>query len=648
MSRETAIRQVHATLTPEALEALANKGLLRRAQKDLERGEVGAFAMGDTGLATTVSGHRVCLNESGPAKAACTCPAPGVCQHILAACLQLMQTPATTPASARDEWLALTDEELLAAFGLPTLRAAHELSLAYEAETDDAAIVTVRFPALNAEVLGIPGAGIGGVIVNGMSERRHAQLAAAAILLVRRAAGKDWHPPVATGGLRTVAPLNRDDALNSTATLLEEMIGVGLARLSPSVVERLDALAIWARTAELPRAALLLQRIASQAEDWLRRRPHADLGLILAEMATLYALVHAGPRFAGVGRESYIDVGALDLIGVAAWPWRTASGYEGLTLLLWDPANSAWTTWSDARPRAFQGDFNAVARFTQPGPWEGAESPAQFIRSRARLMNAKRNRWGRLSSSAQTKALITGPADLRSIAPAHDDWSVLDAQIVTTLGLRERDPRSAFQIVRPAAWERQAFDPVSQSLIWLLRDTRGHPLTLHLPYDDLTRPAIERLEKFSEDELRDNRLLGRCLRLHGRLQIEPLALIRDDQSLPLFFADAAPVAKNATAGAPPPASASTDDEIEEADPEPVVESRSAISQLTLAAISAIEWLAESGLNSRQSGARARLDDLAKQAGQLGLAKLQPLLATVPDESSLLRIRWLLAVLQRAH
>ena len=50
MSREAAIRQTHAALTLEVLEALANKGLLRRAQKDLERGEVAAFEINESGL----------------------------------------------------------------------------------------------------------------------------------------------------------------------------------------------------------------------------------------------------------------------------------------------------------------------------------------------------------------------------------------------------------------------------------------------------------------------------------------------------------------------------------------------------------------------------------------------------------------------
>src|SRR4051812_28009915 len=111
MNREAAIRATHGGVTLEVLEALANRGLLRRAQKDYERGEVGAFEMSAAGLIVTVSGQRVTLVESGPAKAACTCPAPSVCQHILAACLAVIKAVGAAPASAGSahlEWLAFT------------------------------------------------------------------------------------------------------------------------------------------------------------------------------------------------------------------------------------------------------------------------------------------------------------------------------------------------------------------------------------------------------------------------------------------------------------------------------------------------------------------------------------------------------------
>lgn len=640
MSRETTIRQTHAALTLEALEALANKGLVRRAQKDLERGEVAGFEIVEQGLDVTVSSHRVTLIEAGPAKATCTCPAPGVCQHIIAACLKLMQEPSAEPTGdAQAEWLALTDEQIIAAYGLPVLRAAHELTLANIAQIESSSVLTVRFPSLNAEVMTVPGAGLAGIIVRGLTEKKHTQLAAAAVLVVRRQAGMDWQPPASD--VSRSAPIHRDEVIKATIALLEEAIATGLARLSPSLVERFDALSISAQTAELHRLGLVLQRIATQATDWLQRRPHADLGLIFAEMATACALAHAKPQLAaGVARESYIEVGALDLIGVAAWPWRTPSGYEGLTLVFWDPTNATWNTWSDARPRAFAGGFSAVARYTQPGPWEGAESPAQLARSRFRLMQAKRNRWGRLSSSAQAKALVTGAADLSEL-PCCDEWSKIDLK--PSLGLKERDPRSAYQLLQPARWERQAFDPISQCLVWHLLDAHGHLIEMRLAFDDLSKPAIERLEAMTDADMKQTRLLCRCLQISGGIQAHPLALMRDGKVTSLHFADA----KTVPARQDIASSASEAEEVDDLALDESVSPQNPGSQFVLACISTLEWLAESGNRSRNTQVIARLEELAKQASTLGLIRLEALLRSHTSTTQTLRLRWLLAVIQRA-
>lgn len=653
MSRETAIRNTHAAVTMEALEALANKGLLRRAQKDYQRGDVGAFEMRDAGLIVNVGGQRVTLIEAGPAKAACTCPAPGVCQHILAACLALMQPSGVAPAPgspAHAEWLAFTHDELIAAFGLPAMRAAHELSLLHETSIESAATLTVRFPALNAQIIALPGAGLGGIIVHGASEKRHPQLAAAALLIVRRAAGLLWEPPALKGDKLDAAPLHREDVLRAAAGLLEEVLAAGLARLSPAIVERLDALAISAQTAEWHRLALLLQRLAAQASDWLLRRPQADLGLLFSEMATAYALARAlagnAPQLAGMSREQYVEVGSLDLIGVAAWPWRTTSGYEGLTMLMWDPANATWTTWTDARPRVFQGGFSAVSRFTQPGPWEGAVSPAQLSRSRFRLLQARRNRWGRLSASTKCKALVIGNSNVADIASkVHDDWSALASVLAraTSLGLRELDPRAAYQIVTPASWERHPFDPVQQSLTWLLRDGAGHALELRLAFDDLSRPAIQLLEKLTDDDFQGAKLLGRCVLSHCRVQIHPIALITAESIISLFLSDAPAPAQASLAAAPP----DMDDEIDEAEPVPAAVT-SHLARVIFAAISALEWLAESGQRARPAEALSRLDDLANQASQLSLPRLAALLQHTATPGDWLRIRWILSVIQRAE
>src|ERR1041384_4679072 len=117
---ETRLRRLVTALDAAALEALASKGLLRRAQKDLERGlEIHTSGETESTLRLRVGEFEVTLPESGPVSALCSCPAAGVCQHILAAVL-FLQKPASggLPEEAPEVGVAVPgvspDQELMA------------------------------------------------------------------------------------------------------------------------------------------------------------------------------------------------------------------------------------------------------------------------------------------------------------------------------------------------------------------------------------------------------------------------------------------------------------------------------------------------------------------------------------------------------
>src|SRR5512139_481936 len=74
-----------ARFDDEAYVALANRGLLRRAYKDLEKQDIAIVEETPLHLIVGFGEHRIRFDAQGPAAARCSCPAGGVCQHILAA-----------------------------------------------------------------------------------------------------------------------------------------------------------------------------------------------------------------------------------------------------------------------------------------------------------------------------------------------------------------------------------------------------------------------------------------------------------------------------------------------------------------------------------------------------------------------------------
>ena len=83
-----------------ALSTWGNPGLLRRANKAVEAGEVTLLEIGAEQGQWQNDDALVTLNAQGLTQAACNCPAAGACKHILAAVLWVQQTLQDSSAAA--------------------------------------------------------------------------------------------------------------------------------------------------------------------------------------------------------------------------------------------------------------------------------------------------------------------------------------------------------------------------------------------------------------------------------------------------------------------------------------------------------------------------------------------------------------------
>ncbi|EPL16282.1 hypothetical protein [Pseudomonas sp. CF161] len=118
MSLRPALLAQLLSFDDEAFVALANRGLLRRAYKDLESSPPRLLEEGAEHLLLECGPYQLRFDQRGPAFAQCSCPASGVCQHILAGALGLRemlaeqsppQAPGAAPEPAPDQRQALLD-----------------------------------------------------------------------------------------------------------------------------------------------------------------------------------------------------------------------------------------------------------------------------------------------------------------------------------------------------------------------------------------------------------------------------------------------------------------------------------------------------------------------------------------------------------
>jgi len=570
-----------ARFDEDAFVALANRGLFRRALKDLEK-QAGALVDDrDDGLVVAIAEQRVSFDARGPAHARCTCPASGVCQHVVAAAITLQRLGAVAPAAAdaatapgapeapadalaplRDALLALPAKALVAHAG----RAGYRWAWQFVADLDPDnplqiggsahLVLGFRRPRVSLRYMG-------GGVENLLADVELAQIEkyrVAAVLAFQLAHGRTPMPPEPSARERNAAlDLGRDHALADlpaaalresrerlrarTAQLIGECLELGLAHLSRGVCERFATLATWSQGAEYHRLALLLRRIADHVEQLLERAGGADEHLLFDELTLAYGLVAAleaaaargaAPvQLVGRARSSYASVGTLELLGLGAWAWRSGSGYQGLTLLFWSADEQRFHACTDARPEGQRG-FDPLARYKAAGPWSGLGAPAQATGRRLVLTDAQLNPAGRLSAADSVGATVLpalAPADFAAALAPQASWAALAQQRRDGQRslLAEPEPMQDWAVLRPERFGAARFDANRQVLVWPLHDAQGQTLDAELAFSEFTRHAITRVEAMNAAPPRPGTLLVARLRQSAdRLVAEPLSLVRTE------------------------------------------------------------------------------------------------------------------------
>ncbi|MFJ3054434.1 SWIM zinc finger family protein [Herbaspirillum sp. NPDC087042] len=584
----------------DALAALANRGLLRRAQKDLEKLAPAIAEDSATGLVVSVGEHRIRFDARGPAQAQCSCPASSICQHILAAMIALQRmAPAEPPAPAPQAAGPLTEDDRKD----DPKEAREEPAVANEPAPDDALAplheallqigaaemtrhggtrgyrwavqfvhdldpnagpaisgskyIVIRFAHPRVEFRYMGGA-LDNLIAD-VSLSAIEKYQVAAVLAYQRAHGIELPAPASTSMAKAgnaVLNLGKDHALPETAgeqfasrkrlresvrQLIEECVGLGLSHLSNGIHERFSTLSVWAQGVEYHRLALLIRRLADHVELLLARAGGADEHRLLDELALAYGLASALDRAAARGLEAthllgrarsrYAQGGAVELLGLGARPWRSASGYVGLSTLFWSSQDGSFFSSSDARPET-QRRFNPRERYRTAGPWTGIGAPAQLTGRRVLLTGAQFNEQGRISAGQGSSATLLpqeAAARFAAALSACDDWSSLAASraLIRRSLLLEQQPMKDWIVLRPARYGTARFEATRQTLTWPVFDHQDRQLDIELVYSDMAAHAIARIEQMRPEQLTAGTMLVAMLRNDmGRLSAEPLSLVR--------------------------------------------------------------------------------------------------------------------------
>ncbi|MEU4638668.1 hypothetical protein AB0F90_30055 [Micromonospora chalcea] len=368
-------------LTPDVLAALSNRGLVKRATKEVDGGERPALTEDADGAvrAAYPDGVTVTLPVGGGLAAGiCSCPAPGVCRHLLTVVLTYQRTHADAPAreAAPDGEAALdgeaapdtdaapgrddagsggepwrwspgdvTDEELAAAIGAPALAAAkRRLRRGYTAvvHRPDAADPVPRVELPTGTVRFLVPRQIG--YARGDADDGGESIALA--VWACRAADRE-HPDRPEAQIRVGGPatVTEHAALDAAVALAADVLLTGAAHLGSGVDGRLAAARRDLDAAGLRWPLLAVEDLAGQLEAYAARgaryRPETLADLLAELPARRRAVVNAGAtppeRVLGTHEPAETPLRRVRLTGLGARV-RSSGGEVGVDVVLAHPA----------------------------------------------------------------------------------------------------------------------------------------------------------------------------------------------------------------------------------------------------------------------------------------------------------------------
>jgi hypothetical protein len=506
---------LYAQIDDATLEAMASKGIVRRARADAIN--VRFESTGADEIVGTIEGATVRLDDKGLAKARCSCPAATTCRHKIAVVLALRTQAGEQPAAPAVEidWparLAIFDRKAVQnAVGKAGLREAIRLVALAEATTLEAGTlslkVVLRSNAEDIEVV-IPAQGDFTSVVSSLPERRRPASHAAAILAARRHFG---HETIEIDEADAVADQNEFAPDTPLLTAMRDAIcrayAHGFAVPSRALEERLMLLAVSSRAEAMPRLSSSLRRVAEGLEQRRSRNVNHDPVELLREIAFAHALLHALSqstdgerlrRLAGTVRAEYEPIGDVDLVGLGATLFETIAGAVGVTGHFVEPATGRRLTATLARGTTHDTRFEPRAAYRTQPVW--GQTLAGLSSAMFRLSGAQASSTGRLSLSQTSRAEmmqpfrpsregITGWAQDRDgpLADlAHMSWPILANHLARCFAPSlDMPPLSAQPVVLlPSRIAPVTFDDLTQRLRWPLMDQSGAWISLALDHND--------------------------------------------------------------------------------------------------------------------------------------------------------------------
>lgn len=500
------------------LTAMSNKGTYKRAVKDLDAspnvkidvGENGALAQLEDGTVVTFSGDIRSYS--------CTCGARTTCKHVIMALLAAKKTYEGKEQTHRDFTALLNMDVRSIVSEKIWAEIVFREPFQPKAILEEGAVLVISFPEENTTIRFLTDESIANAICTCKADGvcRHK---AEAVYVYQKEKGM-VHEREETRPLIIAL-----EELSGFKEQIEEMVHLGLSRLTEGTVHELEKLSVKARSLRLAKLEKLFRRLATDVG--LYRKKHVSFQTVsyrqtLSAIYEYLLLLERHRLHERAYHSDYYEVPPLLLYGFGASGWQTKSGYVGVTYYFYHQEQENWVTYTQSRPLFYEGNSTTPEILHEKqAPWGLSGSGCELSRSFIRLKHAKLNVEYQLSSSSQTLGEIEGKTN---VGEWHSlfltSWEDLLEKVKRHDAATSKQAIFCIEASETGEW---VFHKQQQKWILPLIDTAGRTLHLQLMKRSENEHLI-RLTKMYMNSSKIKRFLVHPYQEGGKLIAAPIVL----------------------------------------------------------------------------------------------------------------------------
>lgn len=569
------LRRLLACTDDDYLIGISNKGIVKRAYKDLE----GATPLvnWEEESASVSLGEETCRICVPLGESSCSCPSRSICRHVVSAILWLKtQSKVEQEEPEKEAVIEESKEEIVEVAGktkedkgieiaekpkqelldvpLKKLRTAcgtkryrmfcQKLKSGEKPELIESSTVTVTFLKEEIKVKLLEPLSYSTCSCHKKELCSHK---AEAILWYQIEKGKLKEKEIEKEleADKTWDKEQIKELAVSMKEVIKEQFLTGLSRMSPTAEDTMERMAIICHEGNLPEFESRFRQLRGEYELYFKRNISFETGSLRKKFLELYhkadQLEHADTmeeisRLAGEFRDGYDPIGDLKLMGVGQRHMKSKSGYEGETYYFLELDTAEIYTFTDLRPTFYEGRKRTPqAGMRMEAPWGLMCNREEMTHMMFHLTNAKSTKDNKLSVSKETKGEVIGegiydhPIFDHLIACNYEE--LLKEQF--SKGIQEEKNQLVF--VKAEQIGEAEFDSVNQVFHMELFDTLQNKIYVTVHYSPEEKLLIQVLEKMKERiEKNGNKkkvFFGRLYLEDGKCHLYPIECFERGESI---------------------------------------------------------------------------------------------------------------------